>query len=183
MTEDQPAEAVKLVVAALCSSPQALKNSLGKLQACRGEIDYRGPAHPFNLTDYYREEMGEELERTIISFQLPACPVELIELKHECVELERALADEAGRRTANLDAGYLDHGKLVLASLKPAGQKIYLGRGVYADLVARYGGGKYQPFEWTFPDFTSGIYDEDLALIRQRYLEQLRSEPSPGING
>jgi len=183
MVEHHPVEPIKLMVAALCSSPEALEKSLEGLRACRGEVDYQGPAHPFNLTDYYQEEMGGALERTIISFDRPASPDELVNLKHECVELERLLGSEPGHRTANLDAGYLDHGKLVLASLKPAGQKIYLGRGVYADLVARYGGGKYQPFEWTFPDFTSGIYDEDLALIRQRYLEQLRSEPSPGING
>ena len=119
--------------------------------------------------------MGEALERTLVSFQRPTSPGELVNLKHECVKLEKALADEPGHRTANLDAGYLDHGKFVLASLKPAGQKIYLAHGVYADLVARYSGGQYRPFEWTFPDFTSGVYDEDLAMIRQRYLEQLRS--------
>ena len=175
MTENHPIEPVKLLVAALCSSPEALEKSLEGLRACRGEIDYRGAAHPFNLTDYYQKEMGEALERTIISFDRPASPDELVNLKHECVELERALANEAGCRTTNLDAGYLDHGKLVLASLKPAGQKIYLARAVYADLVARYGSGRYRPFEWTFPDFTAGIYDEDLALIRRRYLEQLRS--------
>ena len=118
--------------------------------------------------------MGDKLARSIVSFQLPVSPGELVNFKQECVELEQELAGEAGNRSANLDAGYLDHGKLVLASLKPAGQKIYLGRGVYADLVARYGGGKYRPFEWTFPDFTAGVYDEDLAKIRQLYLQQLR---------
>lgn len=174
MTENHPVEPVKLLVAVLCSGLEALEKGLEGLRACRGEIDYQGAAHPFNLTDYYQEEMGEALSRTILSFDLPVSPVELVNLKHECLELEEALADEAGQRTANLDAGYLDHGKLVLASLKPAGQKLYVERGVYADLVARYGGGRYRPFEWTFPDFATGIYDEDLATIRQRYLEQLR---------
>ncbi len=174
MTEPHPVEPVKLLVAALCANPEALENSIESLRSGRGELDYQGVAHPFKLTDYYQEEMGESLSRTLLSFDLPASPVELVNLKHECVELERALADEAGRRTANLDAGYLDHGKLVLASLKPAGQKLYVDRGVYADLVARYGGGRYRPFEWTFPDFAAGLYDEDLATIRQRYLEQLR---------
>lgn len=174
MAEKLQAEPVKLVVAALCSSPGALEKSLEGLRACRGAIDHQGPARPFTLTDYYQEEMGDKLARSIISFQLPVSPGELVNFKQECVELEQALAEEAGNRSANLDAGYLDHGKLVLASLKPAGQKIYLGRGVYADLVARYGGGKYRPFEWTFPDFTAGVYDEDLAEIRQLYLQQLR---------
>ena len=174
MTEDQPVEPVKLLVAALGSNPEALEKSIDGLRAGRGDIDHRGAARPFNLTDYYEEELGGGLERTILSFAAPASPGELVNLKHECIELERALATGPGRRSVNLDAGYLDHGKLVLASLKPAGQKIYLARGVYADLVARYGGGRYQPFEWTFPDFSAGLYDEELGAIRRRYLEQLR---------
>ena len=62
----------------------------------------------------------------------------------------------------------------MLASLKAAGQKIYLARGVYADLVGRYGRGRYRPFEWTLPDVSARRYDEELAAIRERYLEQLR---------
>ena len=75
----------------------------------------------------------------------------------------------------NLDIGYLDHNKIVLASVKYAGQKIHLGDGIYADLIARYRGGRYQPFEWTVPDFRDGRYDGELAQIRRTYLNQLRA--------
>ena len=174
MTENHPVEPVKLVVAVLYSRRDALAKSLDGLRSLRGDIDHQGAARPFNLTDYYEEEMGGELERSILSFHQLAPPGELVSLKRECVELESSLAEASGRRTVNLDPGYLDHGKLVLASLKAAGQKIYLARGVYADLVGRYGQGRYRPFEWTFPDFSAGLYDEELQEIRERYLEQLR---------
>ena len=174
MTEGQLVEPIKLVVAVLCSNPDARAKSLDGLRSHRGSIDHQGAARPFNLTDYYEKEMGAGLERSILSFDRLASPGELVSLKQECVELESSLAESSGQRTVNLDPGYLDHGKLVLASLKAAGQKIYLARGVYADLVGRYGGGRYRPFEWTFPDFSAGLYDEDLTVIRARYLEQLR---------
>ena len=174
MTEHLPVEPVKLVVAVLCSNPDALAKSCEGLRSRRGGIDHQGAARPFNLTDYYEKEMGTELGRSILSFDRLASPDELVDFKHECVELEHSLAESSGQRAVNLDPGYLDHGKLVLASLKAAGQKIYLARGVYADLVGRYGRGRYRPFEWTFPDFAAGLYDEELAAIRERYLEQLR---------
>jgi hypothetical protein len=46
---------------------------------------------------------------------------------------------------------------------------------VYADLIARYRAGRYQPFEWTFPDFRDGRYDQELSTIRRTYLAQLRN--------
>jgi hypothetical protein len=155
MTEERSPEPVKLIVAALCSSPGALERGIEGLQARRGDIDHQGPPRPFDLSAYYEEEMGTGLQRSILSFDRLASPGELVDFKHECVELERSLAGASGRR-ANLDAGYLDHSKLVLASLKPAGQKIY------------------RPLEWTFPDISAGLYDRELGEIRARYLEQLQ---------
>ena len=102
-------------------------------------------------------------------------PEILAEAKLLCNRFEDTLAGPDGRRV-NLDIGYLDHNKVVLASAKGAGQKIYLSRGMYADLVARYARGRYQPFEWMFPDFRDGRYDRELGEIRRLYLEQLKSE-------
>lgn len=138
-----------------------------------GSIDYQSQDYPFDQTDYYQEEMGEGLQRRLLAFAELRSPEELAAAKCKCIEIEHKLS-HAGKRTVNLDIGYLDHNKIVLASIKGLGQKIYLSRGVYADLVARYGHGRYQPFEWTFPDFKEGRYDKDLETIRQRYLEQLK---------
>jgi Domain of unknown function (DUF4416) len=146
---------------------------LEMLEVFWGPIDYQSQSYSFDQTNYYQKEMGNDLQRQLISFTELRSPEELAAAKVKCNEMEQALSS-SGKRAVNLDIGYLDHNKIVLASVKGLGQKIYLSQGIYADLVARYGQGRYQPFEWTFPDFKEGRYDTDLAQIRQRYLEQLK---------
>ncbi len=174
MARPEAAAPVKLIVAVLWARPDALKNALGELSSRWGEIDFAGEDHPFEMTDYYEEEMGRDLKRRLVSFLELVPPDSLCRAKHICNGIEDRLAGEKGR-LVNLDVGYLDHNKIVLASFKGAGQKIYLGEGVWADLVARYRGGKFRPFEWTFPDFRDDRYGQELLRIRWTYLRQLRA--------
>jgi hypothetical protein len=173
MAEPQPVDPVKLIVGVLWSSPDVLPPTMAEVVAKWGKIDFEGPDRPFDMTDYYAAEMGTGLRRRLISLQTLIPPEHLRQAKLVCNEIERRLAGTAGRRV-NLDIGYLDRSKVVLASVKYAGQKIHLGDGVYADLIARYRVGRYQPFEWTFPDFRDGRYDQELSTIRRTYLIQLR---------
>ena len=173
MAKPQAATPVKLLVAILWTGEAALRAALEELHAEWGEIDFTGADRPFDRTDYYLDEMGADLLRRLVSFADLVPPESIRTAKLRCNEIEDRMSAER-RRRVNLDIGYLDHNKIVLASVKYAGQKIHLGDGVYADLVARYKDGRYQPFEWTFPDFRDGRYDGELAQIREQYLRQLR---------
>jgi len=176
MARSCDAEPVKLFVAALYAREDALQTALRLMEPVWGEMDYAGPEHPFNLTDYYEPEMGKNLLRRLISFQELFPPERLGEAKHVANNIEdRCISAGENGRPVNLDIGYLDLNKIVLASFKGAGQKIYLGGGVWADMTARYRGGRYQPFEWTFPDFRDGRYDAELKAIREIYRAALRS--------
>jgi hypothetical protein len=174
MAKPQPVTPVKLLVAALWSDTASLKEALAAMEDQWGGIDYQGADRPFDMTDYYEPEMGTNLSRRLISFAHLIAPENIGHAKLVTNDIEDHLAGNLGRQV-NLDIGYLDHNKIVLASLKYAGQKVHLGDGVYADLVARFKQGRYQPFEWTFPDFRDGRYDDDLAVVRRTYLEQLKN--------
>jgi hypothetical protein len=166
-------EPVKYFVALLWADAAALPEVYARLVERFGAIDFEGPDRAFDLTNYYETEMGTVLLRRLVAFESLRGPEELVEAKLACNAIEDALATPQGRRV-NLDAGYLDHNKIVLASAKGAGQKIYLHAGIYADLVARYAHGRYQPFPWTFPDFKDGRYDAELGAWRALYLRQLK---------
>ena len=170
----EPVTPVKFLIAVLWNDRSSLATALTLLPKSWGDVDFSGPDHLFNLTDYYQAEMGGGLLRRLVSWSVLLPPESLVEAKLKCIEIERQLACDQ-QRTINLDVGYLDHNKVVLGSVKYAGQKIHLGSGIYADMVARYRHGSYEPLEWSFPDFRDGRYAEELGTIRRIYLDQLRS--------
>lgn len=175
MANPQTIDPVKLFVAALWSRLDSIQDATKQLVSHWGEVDFTGADYPFDMTDYYEPEMGKDLKRRLLSFHKLVPPDSLSSAKHICNGIEARISGEKGR-LVNLDIGYLDHNKIVLASFKGAGQKIYLSEGVWADMVARYREGRYVPFEWTFPDFRDGRYNGELIQIRQIYRKQLRNQ-------
>jgi len=171
----QQVEPVKRLVALLGREEAACQRARRLLERQWGPLDFSGDAHPFDVTDYYTPEMGPGLQRRLLAFARLMPPEQLREFKLACNDIERELSRD-GRRLVNLDAGYLDHSKLVLASMKFAGQKIHLGSGVWADLILRWERGAWRPFPWSFPDFRDGRYQQELSALRRLYLEQLRQQ-------
>ncbi len=138
-----------------------------------GDVVLKSDAFPFDKSDYYRAEMGGPLERTWFCFSLLCGPEELSESRLATGRIEDAFA-EGGRRRVNLDPGYLDRGKLVLASLKEAPDKIYMGRGVWAHVCLRYRFGEFQAPDHSFPDFQDGRFNAFFREARTVYKRLLR---------
>lgn len=164
---------VKYFAALLYRDETALTSALEQLSHAWSDIDYHSPAFAFDQTDYYQPEMGAHLKRILVSFGELVLPDRLVALKQLAGEIEQTLCIEQ-RRTVNIDPGYLDLFKVVLASYKARGNKIYLGDGVWADPTLYYAKGRFQTFPWSFPDFKTGTYDESLLEIRRLYKAALR---------
>lgn len=173
MAEIKSPEKIKFFVAVLYKEDRFLPDALQRLQLRWGTIDYKSPAAHFDVTDYYQPEMGTPLYRMIITFEPIMSPTVMVDMKLHCNEVENACR-AGGKRVVNLDCGYLDHHKIVLASAKEAGQKVYLDKGIWADLAARYKKKRFEPFEWSFPDFKDARYNQIFCEIRARYMQQRR---------
>lgn len=164
---------VKLFCGVLYSDETLVsKSRLSLIETC-GEIDYQSDQYAFQISEYYRPEMGWPIYRVFWSFKRLISANEIARIKIDCNEIEDQLAVE-GNRKVNLDPGYMDYDKIVLASAKYNGQKIYLNFGIYADLTLRYEKGNYYPYPWSFPDFKTGQYNQTFLRIREIFKVQLK---------
>jgi len=172
------------VVSVLFGAPEAMEAVLPGLVGFFGPPALRSGEYPFDMSDYYRPEMGEGLRRCWLCFSVLRDPSELTAWKTLTCDLERTMS-RGGRRTANLDPGYLDHGKLVLASLKEAPDKVYMGRGVWAHTCLRYRFGDFTGPDHSFPDFLDGRFNDFFRQAKEVYKrllrEPLQSDGKPGI--
>src|SRR5581483_9177264 len=68
MADPQLPDPVKLLVAILWADAETREEATARLIACWGAIDFTGPDRPFDATTYYVPEMGEALNRRLVSF-------------------------------------------------------------------------------------------------------------------
>ncbi len=176
MGETQRPRPVNLVCAVLAGKKQWLRKARDRLERSFGPVDLESPTWPFEHTDYYTDEMGEELLRRIFSFKELIAPDNLVAAKHTTNRLEKEIAEEVAGgppRPVNLDAGYVSLSKLVLATTKDYTHRVYLGGGIYAECTLRWRGGAFQPWEWTYPDYRTEEYREFFARVRDCCREKL----------
>ena len=150
----------------------AIKNqAISWLQKRFGEIDFSSRDLDFNYTDYYYPELGIPLKRSFISFSRLLTEDRLSGIKIYTNKLETRLSLE-GKRRVNLDPGFLSLGKVTLATTKDHNHRIYLRKGIFAEVTLFYQQDSYKPWPWTYPDYQSKDYLDIFNSIRQIYLKQ-----------
>lgn len=144
-----------------------------RLSSSFGPIGIRTPIRPWTYTEYYTKEMGSDLKRVFLFFEKPVEPDRLSNFKIITSDVERYFAVKAPsgifRRTVNIDPGYLTLSKVVLASTKDYSHRIYIGKGIYAEVTLYYQDKSYWPFPYTYPDYRSEEYIEMFNRVRDRY--------------
>lgn len=175
--EPQP---VKLFVGLLSALPETFPRAASRLAGLYGKIDLESEVFDFDLTDYYEPEMGSGIKRKFVSFEALIGPEQIAPIKVATNELESELAEEveaAVPRPLNLDPGYLEASKLILATAKNYSHRIYLREGIYAEVTLQFQRGRFTPLSWTYPDYKTEGYLTFFAEVRAKYMAQLRASP------
>jgi len=174
---------VKLITGMITGSGVALSrqdlfdSAQNRLSEKFGEIDFESSVLPFDYTNYYEAEIGKNLLRKFVSFENLIQPDELAEVKVFTNELEtQCFFPDTTNRQINLDPGYVAAGKMILATTKDHAHRIYLSKGIFAEITLRYYQKTFQPWEWTYQDYRTEEYITIFNRIRQIYMKQLKEE-------
>ena len=166
---------VKLICGILFNHSFDIQKADDKLISFLGPIDFKSPIFDFVFTNYYSSEMGDNLAKRFYSFERLVMPDALPDIKNAAIEIEKGFSID-GKRTVNLDPGYLEESKLVLASTKNFSHRIYLRDNIWAEVTMRYAHGKWVTHDWTYPDYSQDLGIEFLSKVREIYKEQLEDQ-------
>ncbi len=188
MGTPRPAHPVKLFAGLLSGDVDLLRRARQLLTRRLGPVDLESEVWPFDHTEYYVAEMGPDLRRWFLSFATLVPADQLPEIKLETNAVEAQIAADCLlpdiSRPVNIDPGYIDLTKLVLATTKDRGHRIYLGQGIYAEVTLQYAQGAWQTLPWTYADYASPAYHAFFTQLRDNLRQRRRArEAAPGGDG
>jgi hypothetical protein len=169
-----------LLMAAFSRYGEALAWARQKAETAWGPVDGESPAFEFRETDYYEPTMGPGIRKVFFTFARPFDCERLVDVKLQSNQWEEEYARSAGHaepRPLNLDPGYITLGKLVLASTKDFAHRVYLARGIYAEVTLYYRHGRWEHHAFTFADYRREDYQRFFSECRDALHRRLREGP------
>lgn len=168
-------EPARLFCGIIAADQNVMRQAESGLAGEFGPAEMRSAVIPFDFTDYYRAEMGENLLRRFVAFGGVFDTGRLAVAKQRAILLEAGLALSAGavsRRRVNLDPGYVTAAKVVLATTKNHAHRIHLGSGIYGEITLSLSKRGAQAHDWTYPDYRTAAYGAFFMMVRDDLLRK-----------
>jgi hypothetical protein len=165
---------VKLFCGIISSGAKTEQKALATLEKKFGEIDLTSTVMPFDFSDYYNREMGNNLKRFWISFKKLITATDITWIKVFTNSIEDSFAVN-NKRLINIDPGYITPANIILATTKDYSHRIYLSSGIYGEVTAIYKKAEVVKLPWSYPDYLSNQATKFLLKARKDLIEQLRT--------
>jgi hypothetical protein len=173
MSQPHAPDPVKLISSLFSPEKALLEAVIADISKVYGVVDRISHDLYFDRTTYYAREMGWPLYRRFVSFTDLIPPDHLVETKLKTNEIEQKYRS-GKNRMVNIDPGYISPERLILATGKNYVHRVYLGKGIYADLTLVFKRRSFRQLEWTYPDYAAPEIIGFLNGVREKYMQQLR---------
>lgn len=176
----KPVEDVKLFTALLSRDERLFHIVQERLSSAFGSVDFVSTVFSWTYSRYYEKEMGTDLKRIFLFFEKIIKPDTLPDIKILTNVLETNCSNKTYStirgRPINIDPGYLTLSKVVLATTKDYSHRIYIGKGIYAEVTLYFMDKTFQPFPYTYPDYRSKEYISMFNMMRGRMYKDLQTK-------
>jgi hypothetical protein len=168
MRKPSPPAPVLLFVATLYHDEEYFSAARRKLQDLFGDSILESQPLPWDYSGYYADELGSPILRRFIFFGNMINRETLPDIKLETYRIEEQMS-MGGKRSINLDPGYITPYHVVLASTKNYSHRVYIGKGIFAEvtLIYKEKDGRYQPNLFTYRDYASDAYADIFSQARK----------------
>lgn len=129
-----------------------LEKAIKKLIELMKSEPIRSKEFDFTITRYYEPEFGTNLKRLWCAFEETIPAERILEMKLKTMDLEQSLA-QGGKRMINIDPGLVQMDRVILSTHKDAAHRIYLGKGIFAEITLIFEKKTFRPLPWTYPDY------------------------------
>ncbi|GAQ94120.1 hypothetical protein TAGGR_1293 [Thermodesulfovibrio aggregans] len=163
---------VLLFIATLFKEQDAYYKAIEILEDKFGQILVESSPKLWNYSDYYTPELGSPIKRRFIFFKNLISEADIAKIKIQTNQIEEELSKH-GKRTINLDPGYIGLAKLVLATTKDYSHRIYLSNGIYAEVTLIFKNNSFMPNINTYRDYAEEEYIKLFNLARTIYKDLL----------
>jgi hypothetical protein len=170
-TDQRPA---KLVASIIFKDESACESAERALIRKFGPLEPLVRVLPFDFTDYYSEEFGKPLKRKLLCFKKPVKKEAVSGIKIVTNRIEDRYRKN-GRRTVNIDPGYVTEAKLVLMTTKDYTHRVYIGNRIFAESTLFFQDGSFRAWPWTYPDYASADLIAYFNEVRERYVAQMKN--------
>ena len=177
---EQP-KPVLLIAAVTSRNAAAFDWTVQQAESHWGPVALKSPVFDFTETTFYTESMGTELKKQFLAFEPLFDSGEIAQTKHISNKLEAAYAvesDHPEQRPVNIDPGYITEAKLVLVTTKDRDHRIYLQKGIYAEVTLFYRSKQWHHSRWTYPDYQREDFQEFFTRCRLHLRQAIQSRRS-----
>ncbi|MFO7734912.1 MAG: DUF4416 family protein [bacterium] len=163
-----------LIFAIMFREDEILSKTVNGLKSIYGQFDMKSAPYDFSaISSYYDEEMGNGIKKQIFSVESLLPRDRLSDAKLHAVSLEEKLSTSENRRRVNIDPGLVTLENFLLATGKNFSHRIYLGKGVFAEVTMFLGKKKTTELPWTYRDYKKPEIKKFLLEARTSYHEKL----------
>ncbi len=87
--------------------------------------------------------------------------------RKSCLSSASQLISSSAGRAVNIDPGYITPANVILASTKDFSHRIYLSKGIYAEVTTIYRKEGFTKLPWTYPDYLCPTATEFILQARK----------------